>query len=154
MKIFIHSMQTILKLSKAGPGLKPEDLWRWWDQTDWGTECQSGYYQRMANYRCCIITIGRNSGEGSDRVNAKGDFQPDDSEQQLIKNVSAAFKSRREKLFVTLRKWCCLISKLERFCLTPYSSCLAGGQETGNSIAGYISGKVNPSGKIADYFFL
>jgi beta-glucosidase len=44
-----------------------------------------------------IITIGRNSGEGSDRLNAKGDFQLTDSEQQLIKNVSAAFKAKGKK---------------------------------------------------------
>ena len=52
----------------------------------------------MANIcDAALVTIGRNSGEGSDRLNAKGDFQLTDYEQQLIKMVTAAFKAKRKK---------------------------------------------------------
>src|SRR5664280_49533 len=57
----------------------------------------------MANVSdAAIITIGRNSGEGRDRTNIKGDFQLSDFEQQLIKTVSDAFKAKGKKTVVIL----------------------------------------------------
>ncbi|MBR99556.1 MAG: glycosyl hydrolase [Flavobacteriaceae bacterium] len=94
-----------------------------------------------------IITIGRNSGETSDRLE-KDDFLLSKKESQMIKNTCEIFHSLGKKVLIVLNvggvietaSW----NDLPDAILVAWQA----GQESGNSVVDIISGVVNPSGKL------
>ncbi len=98
-----------------------------------------------------IIAIGRNAGEGNDRQ-VKDDYNLSQKEIDLIKSVSTAFHAQNKKVIVTLNIGGIVDVMQWRDNVDAILLAWQPGLEGGNAMADVVSGKVNPSGKLASTF--
>jgi beta-glucosidase len=94
-----------------------------------------------------IITIGRNSGEGSDRIEVD-DFLLSKKELKMIEITSKEFRSLGKKVVVVLNVGGVIETESWKKYADSILLAWQGGQEAGNSVTDILTGKVNPSGKL------
>lgn len=127
--------------------MQPESFWTIPVAPEMGLDDES-ISKAAENADAAIFTIGRMSGEGSDRNPTKGDYFLSDLETELIGKICNAFHNKGKKVAVIVNAGDAIdFSGWNRL---PDAILIAWlpGQEAGHAVADIISGRTNPSGRL------
>jgi beta-glucosidase len=107
--------------------------------------------KKVATSDMAIFAIGKRIGEGNDGK-VEGNYYLTVAEKDALKSVAEAFHAQNKKVIVVLN----IGNALDVMQWRDYADAILlawqPGQEGGNAIADVLTGKVNPSGKLATTF--
>ncbi|MFA9189852.1 glycoside hydrolase family 3 N-terminal domain-containing protein [Flavobacterium sp. FZUC8N2.13] len=107
--------------------------------------------KKAASSEIAFVTLGRNSGEGGDRV-VDNDFNMADEEIEMLDKISKAFHAKGKKVVVILNIGGVIETASWKDKVDAILLAWQPGQEGGHSVADVVSGKINPSGKLTMTF--
>lgn len=103
------------------------------------------------NNDVAVFVLGRTTGEGNENK-IIDDFELTAVEAELISNLNKSFRSRGKKVVVVLNVGAVIETASWKHMTDAIVLPWTPGQEGANALIDIISGKVNPSGKIATTF--
>ncbi|MCV9927241.1 glycoside hydrolase family 3 C-terminal domain-containing protein [Flavobacterium sp. LS1R49] len=107
--------------------------------------------KKAASSEIAFVTLGRNSGEGGDRV-VDNDFNMANEEIEMLDEISKAFHAQGKKVVVILNIGGVIETASWKDKVDAILLAWQPGQEGGHSVADVVSGKINPSGKLTMTF--
>ena len=94
-----------------------------------------------------VFILTRQAGEGADRKDRPGDYYLTDDEKLLLGSITKLYK---DTILVLNTGAVIDLSFLDEMSFSAVILLMQGGMETGNGLADVLTGKVNPSGRLAD----
>ncbi|MCR5329332.1 MAG: glycoside hydrolase family 3 C-terminal domain-containing protein [Saccharofermentans sp.] len=94
-----------------------------------------------------VFILTRQAGEGADRKDRPGDYYLTDEENSLLRSITKHYK---DTVLVLNTGSVIDLSFLDEMRFSAVVLLMQGGMETGNALADVLTGKVNPSGRLAD----
>ena len=94
-----------------------------------------------------VYVLARQSGEGADRKDIPGDYYATGDEIELMRSITKLYKNS----ILVLNVGAVIdLSFLDEIRFSAVVLLMQGGMESGNALADILTGKVTPSGKLAD----
>lgn len=129
----------------------PFDQGQGWAQEPWSQEempLDTGFVRRIAAASdAALVIIGRTAGEDRDARGEKGSYYLSEGEEEMLKQVCAAF----DRVIVALNVGSIIDMKwVETYKPQAVLYTWQGGMEGGHAAADVLMGRVAPCGKLAD----
>ena len=135
-------------LSKTGEGADTMDFFSVYSTTPFKMPAGDQVQKPAEDVDTAIYVLSRIAGEGSDRTADKGDYYLSDDEYQILADICAYYKNVIVLINAGAQVDLSFMDEFEN--IKALLVIVQPGMEGGNAVADILSGKVNPSGKLAD----